>query len=302
MAVELYLRIAAILIGGFLLSVLFLSAWLAYAITHPKRRMPGEELKLLEGLRSRTVEFRSLDQKRLQGLLLEGPAGDPRAIVLCHGIGAYKENLLGMGRLLNLAGYTVLLFDFRGHGLSEGDSVSVGPKEAQDVRGAVRFLQGQGFRRFGIFGLSMGAAAAAYAGPEIQHLEGMVLDSCPASLERIMLHLRKRHRVMSRLGGRLALWFIGRFSGVPARSVRPIDQMDRLQSPLLFIHGDQDRLIDPGDLELLYERAREPKEKLLIAGAGHGETFRKGGEAYREAVLRFFAKHLPPTEPVPAND
>lgn len=41
--------------------------------------------------------------------------------------------------------------------------MSIGPKEARDVLGAFRYLQAAGCRRFGLFGLSMGAAVAAYA-------------------------------------------------------------------------------------------------------------------------------------------
>ena len=213
------------------LFVLAASILFAYLITHPKRRRPGKELELLEGLRHRRVEFHSTDGKRLAGILLEGAPGQETAIVVCHGIGAYKENLLGVGRLLNLQGYPVLLFDFRGHGESEADSVSIGPKEAHDVLGAFRFLEGEGCWRFGLFGLSMGAAAAVYAAPRVQGLEAVVLDSCPASLARIMLHLRKRRKIAVGLVGRLTLAFFGPFSGVPAKAVRPWTRSGRSPFP-----------------------------------------------------------------------
>ena len=289
---EVLLWIAVGVFVALTLVVLVASIVFAYLITHPKRRRPGKELELLEGLRHRRVEFRSTDGKRLAGLLLEGAAGQETAVVVCHGIGAYKENLLGVGRLLNLQGYPVLLFDFRGHGESEADSVSIGPKEAWDVLGAFEFLRGLGHRRFALFGLSMGASAAVYAAAQVPGLEAVVLDSCPASLESIMRHLRKRRRVAVGLVGPLTLALFGLFSGVPARAVRPLDEIGKITVPVLLIHGDADRLIDPGDLNLLYDRAATRKEKLVIPGAGHGETFRKGGEAYKEVVLRFVSSSL----------
>jgi pimeloyl-ACP methyl ester carboxylesterase len=283
----------ALAVAGAVLALLLVATALAFRITHPKRRRPGAEIALLEGLRHRRVEFPSTDGKRLVGLFLEGRPGDA-AIVVCHGIGAYKENLLGVGRLLNLQGFPVLLFDFRGHGESEADSVSIGPKEARDVLGAFEFLRSEGYRRFGLFGLSMGAAAAAYAAPQVPELAAVVLDSCPASLERIMRHLRRRSPILVGLVGRLTLASWRLFTGFPAKAVRPVDEIEKIPVPLLLIHGDADRLIDPKDLDLLFERARSPKEKLVVPGAAHGETFRKGNERYQDAVRRLFRSRLAP--------
>jgi putative redox protein len=52
--------------------------------------------------------------------------------------------------------------------------------------------------------------------------------------------------------------------------VRPIDQIKRISPrPLLIVHGTEDDVVDPSQAWALYDRAREPKEMLMVGGAGH---------------------------------
>ena len=39
--------------------------------------------------------------------------------------------------------------------------------------------------------------------------------------------------------------------------------------PLLLVHGSQDEIVDVSHAYKLYDRAREPKQILIIDGAGH---------------------------------
>jgi len=39
--------------------------------------------------------------------------------------------------------------------------------------------------------------------------------------------------------------------------------------PILIIHGDQDDVVSPTSTFNLYERAGDPKEIMIIKGAGH---------------------------------
>ena len=60
------------------------------------------------------------DRLRLAALLFL-PAGTPRgALLVCHGAGSRKENHVLMGEQAAERGLAALVFDFRGHGESEG--------------------------------------------------------------------------------------------------------------------------------------------------------------------------------------
>jgi fermentation-respiration switch protein FrsA (DUF1100 family) len=50
----------------------------------------------------------------------------------------------------------------------------------------------------------------------------------------------------------------------------PLHCVDRISPrPLLIIHGDKDDLVDLAQAYMIYEKAKEPKELAMIAGAGH---------------------------------
>ena len=52
--------------------------------------------------------------------------------------------------------------------------------------------------------------------------------------------------------------------------ISPIEQIEKISPrPILIVHGTQDDVVDLSSACALYERAREPKEILIVEGAGH---------------------------------
>jgi hypothetical protein len=72
-------------------------------------------------------------------------------------------------------------------------------------------------------------------------------------------------------------------------------RVDKLGSPLLVVHGSNDRLIPPALGRKLYERARDPKRFVLVEGGSHHNTNSVGQPQYREAVADLFGL-APPAE------
>lgn len=99
-------------------------------------------------------------------------------IVFMHGLRWYKEGeepFVEASKILNKQGFSTLLFDFRGHGKSSGDSAKDFTITSQltDIDTAVAFLQAQGVSIIYLAGASFGAGATVlYAAkhPEITKL------------------------------------------------------------------------------------------------------------------------------------
>ena len=126
-----------------------------------------------------SVEFESADGIALSGWLMPGRPDLP-PLVLCHDLGQSKASLINLAIALRKAGFTVLLFDQRGHGESAGDHSTLGLKEKRDLLGAVDFLaahQDIDARRIGVYGAGMGAHAAVLAAADRPALKVLVLDA-----------------------------------------------------------------------------------------------------------------------------
>ena len=151
-----------------------------YWVTHPARQ-PELTLNLATTLsKAEDVAFKSTDGIPLKGWLFHGAAGSA-PVVLCHDLGESKNAVINIAIALNKTGFTVLAFDFRGHGASGGDGSTLGVEEVRDVVGAVDFVANLpkddvDARKIGIFGAGMGAHAAVLAAAERPSLRVLVLD------------------------------------------------------------------------------------------------------------------------------
>jgi uncharacterized protein len=149
-------------------------------VTHPARQ-PELSQNLSTSLsKAEDVAFRSTDGVPLAGLLLRGSA-TMAPVVLCHDLGENKNSVMNLAIALNASGFTVLAFDFRGHGVSGGSGSTMGINEARDVLGAIDYVAGLpktdvDARMIGVYGSGMGAHAAVLAAADRPAVRVLVLD------------------------------------------------------------------------------------------------------------------------------
>src|SRR5436309_2931060 len=164
------LVVIALLVGG--------AYALLYGVTHPPReRTQLDPADLL--LRAEDVTFHASDDVLLSGWLVKGAPRAP-VIVLCHDLGGSRSALLNSAVSLNRAGYALLVFDFRGHGLSTGSGGFLGVDEKRDILGAIEFLKSRSDvdgSRIGLWGIGMGAYAGTLAALDSPEIVALALDS-----------------------------------------------------------------------------------------------------------------------------
>ncbi|MGZ8804469.1 MAG: alpha/beta hydrolase, partial [Microbacterium sp.] len=143
----------------------------AIAATNVPRTSVGAQTPADVGLRYGDVEFRTADGVRLSGWYI--PSRNRAAVVLLHGAGSTRSNVLDHAEVLARHDYGVLLFDARGHGRSGGRAMDFGWYGDEDIAAAVSFLQSQpgvDDNRIAAVGMSMGgeeAIGAAGSDPRI---------------------------------------------------------------------------------------------------------------------------------------
>ena len=141
-----------------------LAGFRVLAVTHPTREHDVIDFDSMR-MNVQRVRFPAVDGPMLTGVFLDGD-GEKPPVLLCHDLDSSKESLVGVAMQLNSRGFPTLLFDFRGHGESEGGPSTLGLTEKRDILGALDYLGGQArseLKRVGIYGVGMGAHAAVLA-------------------------------------------------------------------------------------------------------------------------------------------
>jgi pimeloyl-ACP methyl ester carboxylesterase len=149
----------------------------AVAATNVPRPELGSRTPADAGLRYRDVEFDATDGVTLSGWYV--PSTNGAAVVLLHGAGSTRSNVLDHAVVLARHGYGVLLFDARGHGRSDGRAMDFGWFGDRDIGGAVAFLQQQAdvdAERIGAVGMSMGGEQAIGASAGIDAIRAVVAE------------------------------------------------------------------------------------------------------------------------------
>ncbi len=254
---------------------------------------PGDPARY--GLTYEEVTFLSRDGLTLRGWFI--PAPEARGtVVFCHGHAGSMDPDLRYAPAFHKRGYNVLMFDFRGHGRSEGQYVSMGCYERQDLLGAVDYLQSRGIDRVGVLGFSMGGAVAMATAPHTEAIRAVVSDGGFARLsDAVAAGVRTRGLpgFLASLVGHLIVWLMGLRLGCSPREADPIRWVGRITPRALFlIHGALDPFITLEQVRELYAAAGEPKEIWIVPDAGHREADRRYPEEYRHRVLAFFDRWL----------
>ena len=114
-------------------------------------------------------------------------------VILTHGIRSCKANheVLIPAAWLHQADFNVVLFDMRDHGNSsiEDGLVSAGQREWRDIVAVWSWLQDEkdvDASNIGIYGVSLGAGAAAIAFEQVEEIEAVFLESAYSSMDKIL--------------------------------------------------------------------------------------------------------------------
>ncbi len=230
------------------------------------------------------ASFRSRAGGRLKGYY--APPSDGIAVVLCHGSSGERSDLVEEARILAEAGVGVLVFDWPGHGESEG-TVHWDEPERQALRGAVDWLvmqPGVSPHKIGAFGFSMGGYMLAQVAATDDRLRAVALAGTPPDA---VAHLRWEYR----RGGLLRQWpamLAVHVSGMQPREQVPLEVVKRVAPRrLLLVAGSDDRSVPPWMTQQLYAAASEPKRLLVIQGAEHG-GYSRADAGYAQTLRDFF--------------
>ena len=248
-------------------------------IYFPDRDVPSPAVTGLADVEA--VRIQAADGVTLQAWFLPGraPQPSPAAIVFNGNAGnkAYRGSLAVALRGLGLS---VLLFDYRGFGDSEGSPTEGGLYE--DARAVRRYVAGRSdvqADRLVYFGESLGSAVAVRLA--VEHAPAALILRSPFTS---LVDVGRLHYPILPVR-----WLLrDRFSS--------IDAIASVRSPVLIVAGDRDRIVPVEQSRRLFERASGPRELVVVRGADHNDAELIEGRQVIDAVRKFLEKHSPATE------
>ena len=238
------------------------------------------------------ITFITTDKISVSGWWADGKTNE-KCVILCHGLGADKADMLNYFPFLHKAGYSVLAFDFRGHGESKEKYTSLGYNEVKDLLAAVEFAKAKGAKHIGVLGRSMGAATCLRTAEICPDIKAVVSDSSFARLtDMIKSYSKKFYHMPYYPLVPLAVFTAKLRSGFKYEEVNPEESAARMKAPLLLFHGLADGNIPAENSKKILEAAVGPKKLILVPGADHIESFSVDQKNYSKEVLGFFGKYL----------
>ncbi len=286
------------------LAVLYvlISFLIAQGVTKADRD-PQEDHPSNYGLEFEDVEFLSRrGDVMLSGWYLPGEETSPH-LIFVHGIGSVRsgDNAVDLAARMVGRGYNVLMFDLRAHGSSEGDRVSGGYFERQDVLGAFDYLMERGVKpgrtgEIGLIGVSMGAATSIMAAAEEPRITALVADSPYANASDLITRESARKTPFPQ-------WLIPIFIptaklmaksiyGINIGELAPERSAALLTYPILVIHGTGDQRIPWEHGQRVFEAAADGSFLWLAPDVDHVDAFLTYPDEYVDRVTEYFGSRF----------
>lgn len=239
----------------------------------------------------------SHDGLELAGYYIAAQAPTNRYALLVHG---YKAGPLAMADYAlhyHNGGWNVLVPHHRAHGDSQGRYIGMGYLEHYDLLGWIsHILSMDEDARIVLHGVSMGAATTMLATGSANlpaKVEAAIADCGYSTVTEEFTHQLKE------------IFGLPAFPLIPVTSLLTelkanysFDQVDcqaavaRSSTPTLFIHGDGDDFVPFWMLDVVYDAASCPKEKLVVPGATHAKAREADSRLYWSTVDRFLARFV----------
>lgn len=209
----------------------------------------------------------------------------PRVMLYLCGVGRNMGdyNYLARVSAFRQLGFSVLVFDYRGYGLSQGAFPSEFQlyRDSQAAWDYLRSVRQIAAEQIVIYGESLGGAIALDLAIRHPDAAGLIMQSAFTSMTEV-IQQRSPFQFFP------IHWLLTeRFDSLA--------KIRSLQVPVLFLHGSADSVVPPAMSQRLYDAAPEPKQWFLISGADHVRIYQPGNRSYLKAIQQFIRITQPQT-------
>lgn len=193
-------------------------------------------------------------------------------VILCPGWFMTKDSAVLKNITKDFAKhFDVIAMDFRGHGKS-GGFYTFTSNEEKDLACVVEYAQ-QFYKKIYLCGFSLGGALVILHGAKYNNVNKIVAISAPSDFMKIENRMYSPDAWIPTLFDKFEplRWFTIRAGFPLLKKDRPIDFVDKINVPTMFIAGEKDPTVFPWHTENLYNNAVCKKEYKLFKKTRHAE-------------------------------
>ncbi|MCO4838093.1 MAG: alpha/beta hydrolase [Oceanospirillaceae bacterium] len=225
------------------------------------------------------------------------PTANGAYVMLQHGFKANRGHMLEEAKVLQDAGFGVLVTSIRAHDINDGDEITFGVKEVQDLAAWHAYLineQGLKKGRLGVLGNSMGAAIALEYAAHNQDIAGVVAVSAFSSLQdTINVSVEYFTGLPAFPFAPMISYWAQMILGMDVEQVDATKAAARLcDTPLLIMQGGKDVVVSVASGQWIFDAACGEKELWFEEQLGHAKFDTQKPDEFRRRVVAFFNNTL----------
>jgi uncharacterized protein len=267
-----------------------------HLITSPMetRRLP-EETPANYNMPFEDVTVTSADRLKLVGWFV--PSQNGAVVMLQHGYKSTREELLNEAEMLYRHGYGLLLTTVRAHDYSEGELITFGMNEVQDMEAWYQYLFTRADidpDRIGMLGNSFGGMLVIQYAAQNQNIRAIVADSSFSSLnDTVSTSVTYFTDLPAFPFVPLIVYWAERETGFKTEDIDATKWIAQISPrPVFLMQGGADVVISANSGQRLYDAAGEPKELWFEPALGHVDFDSDRADEFERRVVEFLDHYL----------
>ncbi len=218
-------------------------------------------------------------------------------VILFHGLMGHKAHVMHEAGEFRQLGYHVMMVDVRGHGGSQGNRITLGFRETEEVKLAYDHVAWSGEKNIILWGASMGAVEILKSIVDYDlKPSGIIIEMPFLSLES---HLKGRARVLGfpeQPFAFLTSFWIGAERGFSGWGFKTTEYAKKVNCPVLMQYGEKDALVLRYETDAIYQSIASKDKKLVLYEYGGHKQFLQEDPATWIREVDMFLKKIPNKE------
>ena len=280
------------LIISFIITILIscpkkLSLKEAYDVDYKKGLIPLE----FTNFKREKVELEMSDNTIIHGDFSSNE-NNKKIMILVHGYTWNRNGQLKYAQFFFKHGYSIFLFDLRGHGENSSKFTTFGFKEGKDLVEIINWIKDKyNPEVIGLHGESLGAATILMALKENVSVNFAIEDCGFSNIKEVLIHKMKEFHIPLAFLPGINLFFkiLMHYS---FKDVLPLEGAKNSSIPLLIIHGDKDNYINVKHAYDIHDVSKTHSEIHIIKGADHALSYQTDPAFYESICMDFIKRNI----------